>query len=56
MKRNSIFIVYLRNLKWTKHFNDNITYDFDSLSGTELKVSLNAIFSGYPIGHSLTVM
>ena len=29
---------------------------FDSLSGTELKVSLNVIFAGNPIGHSVTMM
>ena len=42
------FMVYLKKLKWTNHFYDNFTYAFDSLSGTELKVSLNYIFSVYP--------
>ena len=42
------FMVYLKILKWTNHFNDNFTYAFDILSGTELKVSLNDIFSVHP--------
>ena len=56
MKRYSTFMVYLKILNGTNHFNDKFTYAFDSLSGTELKVSLNAIFSVYPGGHSVTMM
>ena len=41
MKRNSNLMVYLKFLE----FNDNFIYAFDSLSGTELKVSLNAILN-----------
>ena len=50
------FMVYPNILKWTNHFNDNFTYAFDSLSGTELKVSLNAILSVYPGCDSVTMM
>ena len=39
---------------WKSHVAAHIC--FDSLSGTELKVSLNVIFSGNPIGHSMTMM
>ena len=49
-------MVYLKILNWTNHFNYIFTYVFDSLSGTELKVSLNAISSGYSIGHFVTMM
>ena len=36
-------MVYLKSLKQINHFNDDFTYAFNSLNGTELKVSLNAI-------------
>ena len=49
-------MVYLKFLNGTNHFNNNFRYGFDSLCGTELKESLNAIFSGYFIGHSLIMM
>ena len=42
-KKNKKIMIYLNILKWTNHFNA-----FDSLSETELKVSLNKIFSVYP--------
>ena len=48
MKKHSISMVYQKILKWVNHLNDNFTYAFDSLSGTELKVSLNDIFSVHP--------
>ena len=51
-EKNSNLMVYLKSLNGTNHSN----YGFDSLCGTELKVSLNAIFSGNPSRHSVTIM
>ena len=49
-------MVYLKILKWTNDFNYNFTYGFDSLNGTELEVSSNAISVHFPIGHSVTII
>ena len=58
MKRNSGFMVYLKNLKWANQFKCIIfvLFCFDNLSGTELKVSLKVICPGNPIGRSVTMM
>ena len=49
MKRNSILMVYLKTFKWTNHFNYTFTYAFDSLSGTDIMVSLNAMTVHFPL-------
>ena len=49
MKRNSGFMVYLKNLKEANQFRYILHICFDGLSGTELRVCLNVIFAGNPI-------
>ena len=55
-EKKKLLEVYRKILKWTNHFDYSFTYAFDSLSGTELKVSLNAISVHFPIVHSVTMM
>ena len=45
-----------KKLKRTNHINDNFTNDFDSLNGTELKVSLDHRFSATKGFDSMTMM
>ena len=49
-EEKTVFYGLSKKFEVDKSFNDNFTYAFDSLSGTELKVSLNGIFSvrAYP--------
>ena len=57
MKRNSILMVYLKNFETGKSILIYLLHIcFDILSGTELKVSLNAIIAGNPIGHSKSMI